>query len=148
MEVKNLFEPVVKQDILDRLNKLSPETKAEWGKMNVAQMMAHCQMPMGVGLGVHKIPRSFVGRLFGSLIKPIIYNDKPFKKSLPTDKSFIMADPKDFAKEKEKLSSMIREFKEENITDSPHPLFGKLTKEQWSKATWKHLDHHLRQFGA
>ena len=58
-----------------------------------------------------------------------------------------MTDPKDFEKEKQILLEMIMNFKEENIVDTPHPFFGKLTKEQWSKGTWKHLDHHLQQFG-
>ena len=147
MEVKNLFDPAVKQNIVDRINKLTPESKAVWGKMNVGQMLAHLQMPMGVGIGVHKIPRAFIGRILRPFIKPILYNDKPFKHNLPTDKSFIKADQREFEKEKLALLKMINDFKEENIVDTPHPLFGKLTKEQWSKGTWKHLDHHLQQFG-
>lgn len=147
MEVKNLFDPAVKQDIIVRINKLNAQTQRQWGKMDVAQMLAHLQMPMGVGLGVHKIPRSFLGRIVGPLIKPILYNDKPFKRGLPTDKSFIKKDPHEFEKEKQALLKMVNDFKEENLIDSPHPIFGKLTKEQWSRATWKHLDHHLQQFG-
>ena len=88
MVVKNLFEPGVKQEILERINKLTPQTQRQWGKMDVGQMLAHCQMPLGVGVGVHKIPRSFMGRILGSMVKSILYNEKPFKRSLPTDKSF------------------------------------------------------------
>lgn len=147
MEVKNLFDPAVKQNIIDRINNLTPESKPVWGKMNVGQMLAHLQMPMGVGLGVHKLPRSFAGRILGGLVKPILYNDKPFKRGLPTDKSFIKTDQREFEKEKQLVIKMIGEFTESNIVDTPHPFFGKLTKEQWSKGTWKHLDHHLQQFG-
>jgi len=103
MEVKNLFEPAVKQDIIDRINKLTPDSKALWGKMNVGQMLAHCQMPIGVADGAHKLKRSFFGKLVGPMVKSILYNDKPFKHSLPTDKSFLMTDPKDFEIEKQKL---------------------------------------------
>jgi hypothetical protein len=147
MEVKNLFKPGVKDEIITRIHKLSPESQRQWGKMNVSQMLAHVQMPMGAGIGIHKIPRSLIGILFGRMIKPMIYNDKPFKQNLPTDKSFVMTDEKDFEKEKKQLLDMLGQFKEENIVDRPHPIFGKLTKEQWSKGTWKHLDHHLQQFG-
>ena len=66
---------------------------------------------------------------------------------MPTDKSFIMTEPKDFEKEKQGLVQMINDFSETNMSDEPHPFFGKLTKEEWSKGTWKHLDHHLQQFG-
>lgn len=147
MEVKDLFDPAVKQEIIVRINKLSPQSRAQWGKMNVGQMLAHCQMPLGVGLGVHTIPRRFIGRLLGPLIKGVLYNNKPFKHGLPTDRSFVMTNEKDFEKEKQGLLKMVTTFSETTLVDKPHPLFGKLTKEQWSKACWKHLDHHLQQFG-
>ena len=147
MEVKNLFDTTVKQEIIDRINKLTPQTQRQWGKMDAAQMLAHCQMPLGVAVGKHKLKRNFFLSLIGPLFKKQLYNDKPFKRSLPTDKSFIMTDPKDFEKEKEGLLQMINSFSESTMSDEPHPFFGKLTKEEWSKGTWKHLDHHLQQFG-
>ena len=147
MEVKNLFDTTVKQEIIDRINKLTPQSQRQWGKMDAAQMLAHCQMPLGVAVGKHKLKRNFFLSLIGPLFKKQLYNDKPFKRSLPTDKSFIMTDAKDFEKEKEGLLQMIDSFSESTMSDEPHPFFGKLTKEEWSKGTWKHLDHHLQQFG-
>ena len=147
MEIKNLFDRAVKQEIIDRLNKLTPQSQRQWGKMDVAQMLAHCQMPLGVAVGKHKLKSNFFLRLIGPLFKKQLYNEKPFKRSLPTDKSFIMTEPKDFEKEKQGLVQMINDFSETNMSDEPHPFFGKLTKDEWSKGTWKHLDHHLMQFG-
>ena len=147
MEVKDLFDPSVKQEIIARINKLTPATQRQWGKMDVAQMLAHCQVPMGVAIGHHKLKSNFLLSLIGPLFKSKLYDTKPFKRNLPTDKSFIMADPKDFEKEKQALIAMINQFNESNMVDEKHPFFGKLTKEQWSKGTWKHLDHHLSQFG-
>jgi len=147
MVVKNLFDPGVKQEIVDRINKLTPESKALWGKMNVGQMLAHCQMPIGVAFGEHQLKGSFILKLIGPLFKSVLYNDKPYKRSLPTDKSFIMTGSKDFKQERDKLLEMIHHFSETKMINEKHPAFGKLTKEQWSKATWKHLDHHLQQFG-
>lgn len=147
MEIKNLFDPAVKQDIFERINKLTPQTKQQWGKMDVAQMLAHLQMPIGVAEGTHKLSRSLIGRILGPFARKMLYNDKPFQRNLPTDRTFIMKEPKNFEKEKQQLIEMINLFTEVNIVDTPHPFFGKLTKEQWSKGTWKHLDHHLKQFG-
>ncbi len=147
MQVKNLCDAAVKVEIVDRLNKLNPQSQRQWGKMDVAQMLAHLQMPIGVSIGEHKIPRSFIGKVLGGFFKKKLYNDQPFSKGLPTDKTFIMKDPKDFEKEKQSVLEMIRNFKEENIVETPHPFFGKLTKEQWGKGMWKHVDHHLQQFG-
>jgi Protein of unknown function (DUF1569) len=148
MEVKNLFDHAVKQDIFIRINKLSPDSKGLWGKMNVGQMLAHLQVPIGVAEGTHKLKRTLFGRIVGPLAKPILYNNKPFKRSLPTDPSFVMfGNEKDFETEKQNLLSMISNFTEENIVNETHTFFGKLTKEQWSIGIWKHLDHHLQQFG-
>jgi Protein of unknown function (DUF1569) len=148
MEVKNLFDPAVKQDIIARINKLTPESKPLWGKMNVAQMLAHLQVPISVADGTQKLKRTFFGRIVGPMVKSILYNDKPFKRSLPTDPSFVMfGNEKNFDTEKEKLLRIVSNFSEASIVNETHTFFGKLTKEQWSKGTWKHLDHHLQQFG-
>ena len=147
MQVKNLFEPAVKQEIIGRINKLTPGSQRQWGKMDVAQMLAHCQMPLGVAVGKHTLKGSFFIKLIGPLFKKKLFNDQPFKQNLPTDKSFKMTDPKDFGKEKQNLIQMINDFSETTMSGEPHPFFGKLTKEEWSKGTWKHLDHHLMQFG-
>lgn len=141
MEVKNLFDQEVKQDIIDRINKLSPQSQRQWGKMDVAQM------PLGAAVCKHKLQGSCLIKLIGPLFKSQLFNDKPFKQNLPTDKSFKIANPKDFENEKQNLIQMINNFSENTMSGEPHPFFGKLTKEQWSKGTWKHLDHHLRQFG-
>lgn len=148
MELKDLFDPLVKRDILDRINKLSPQSQPQWGKMNGAQMLAHLQMPIGSALGLYTLPRTLLGRIVGGLVKSGMYSEKPFKRNSPTDPSFVMTGhEKDFGKEKQSIIAMINDFKEENIKNEIHPFFGKLTKEQWSKAMYKHVDHHLRQFG-
>ena len=97
------------------------------GKMTVGQMLAHCQKPIGVAEGTHKLKRSLLGKLVGSFVKTMLYNDKPFKRDLPTDKSFIMTgNDKDFETEKNKLLEMINNFTEQNMVDTPHPFFGNL----------------------
>lgn len=69
--------------------------------MTVGQMLAHCQVPIGAGLGTNTTPRTFIGRIFGPFAKKMLYIDKPFKRHLPTDPSFVMKDEKDFEKEKQ-----------------------------------------------
>ena len=133
--------------MIARLEKLTPDSKALWGKMNVAQMLAHLQMPLGVALGIHRIKGNPVMRLFGSLIASKLWDDKPYKKGLPTAPSFRIVTEKEFEKEKAGALEMIRKFNENDLINGPHPVFGKMTKEQWGKANWKHVDHHLQQFG-
>jgi hypothetical protein len=148
MEIKNLFEPATKQEILERINKLTAQSKATWGKMNVAQMLAHIQVPMGVALGTQTVKGNWLMKLILPLFKKNLYDEKPWKQGLPTDKTFVMTGlDKDFENEKNQLLDKINRFTESNMINEKHPVFGKLTKEQWSMATWKHIDHHLKQFG-
>ena len=148
MEIKNLFDAGVKQDIISRIHQLTPASKAVWGKMNVAQMLAHVQVPMGVALGTHTVKGNWLMKIILPLFKKNLYDENPWKQGLPTDKTFIMTGlEKDFENEKSQLLDKINRFSETNMINEAHPVFGKLTKEQWSKATWKHIDHHLKQFG-
>ena len=148
MEVKNLFDPVVKQDIITRINKLTPQSQRLWGKMNVSQMLAHLQPAIKIAYGTHKPKGHFFFKLILPFFKSKLWDDKPYKKSLPTDKTFIMTgSEKDFEKEKAGVIDLINQFSESTIHGERHPVFGKMTKENWSKAIWKHIDHHLHQFG-
>ena len=147
MEIKDLFDPVVKQDIIDRINKLTPETQHKWGKMDVGQMLAHVQLPIKCAYGTHQVKGSFLLKLLGPLFKGILYNEKPYKQGLPTDPTYVIVDAKNFETEKQTLLELVNKFSPETVVLLNHPVWGKMTRDQWSKATWKHLDHHLKQFG-
>jgi hypothetical protein len=147
MEIKNLLLQEVKEETISRINKLVPATQRKWGTMEVAQMLAHLQARFSVAFGSDNLKGNFFIRLFGPLLKGMLYSEKPYRKNMPTDKSFKISDHREFAKEKQQLLEMIYSFSEETLRKDPHPYFGKLTQEQWGKASWKHIDHHLRQFG-
>lgn len=78
-----------------------------------------------------------------------MYNDKTWLKSLPTASALKTKEEKEIGVETEKLKLIITEFYALNKREKwhPHPLFGVLTHKQWGKMQYKHLDHHLRQFG-
>lgn len=147
MQVQNLFDTAVRQSIIARINQLSPNSKAQWGKMNVEQMLAHTQLPILFSYGRHTIKGNAIMKLIGPFFKSVLYNEKPYKQSLPTDPTYIVATEKNFEEERSRLLALLNEFQEDNLTGKKHPIFGQLTKDQWGLATWKHLDHHLKQFG-
>ncbi len=147
MEIRDLYYDSVKQDVINRIAKLTFASERKWGKMNVSQMLHHCQLPVLAAYGTINPKGNFILKLIGPMFKSVLYNEKPYKQGLPTDKTYIITDEKDFEREKAELLNLVEKFRESAVTDLPHPVFGKLTKEQWSKATWKHLDHHLKQFG-
>jgi Protein of unknown function (DUF1569) len=149
--MKNLFERETVDEILSRIDRLHSTSAAQWGKMNVAQMLAHCSASMDMASGRLSIPRAFIGRVLGPIFKPIYTNEKPFSKNSPTAKELVCADFGDFLQEQEQLRSKVQQFfegGEVQCTRHAHPFFGKLTPPEWSRGSYKHLDHHLRQFGA
>ncbi len=148
--MKNLFDKETHTEIINRISKLTPQSQRQWGKMTVSQMLAHCKEAFTVPLSDKKLPRIFMGRLIGWAFKKMLYNDKPWKRNLPTAPNFLIKDERDFEKEKQELTELINRFYNSgpaNVGKFPHPMFGTYTSEQWGKSMYKHLDHHFSQFG-
>jgi len=148
--MQNLFHTGVSDGIIDRLSRLQPSALALWGKMNVGQMLSHCQAPLQVAIGEIQIKRRFIGFLFGRIAKLQFMKEGPFKKNLPTDKSFIRKSEYNFYQEREKLQLLVKQFAKSDsqmMASKVHPFFGKMSVDEWGFLTWKHLDHHLTQFG-
>ena len=149
--MKNLFDPGVIDEIYQRIDTLPSNATPRWGKMNVAQMLAHCIKPLEMSLGDIPVTKSgFVSKLFGRLIKGVITSPKPYKQSLPTDPSYVTLHTEhDFEERRIELKKMLHRFMmdQNKVPEIPHPFFGKLTKLEWGTSQYKHLDHHLSQFG-
>jgi hypothetical protein len=148
--MKNLFNKSTLEEVVNRLNQLTPQSQRQWGKMEVAQMLAHCKEAFKVPLMEKSPPRMFIGILLGWMMKPKLYNESPWKQNLPTAPQFIIKDKRNFEVEKNELLPLINKFHNDSpqrIATIVHPMFGKYTGEQWGKAMYKHLDHHLQQFG-
>ena len=102
-------------------------------------------------MGDKPSPRLFLGRIIGGIIKPLaLGNDAPMRRNSPTVKTLIVNDERDLDEERVKLIGLIDRFAAGGAsacTTLPHGFFGRLTPEEWAILTYKHLDHHLRQFG-
>jgi len=149
--MSDLFDPATRRAMLERLENLAPDAAAKWGKMNVGQMLAHCHAPLEIAVGERTMKRGLIGVLFGGLAKRSLLKPGPFGRDMPTAPDFKVTDEREFAKERLRLVDLIGRFGEtgpEAVAARPHPFFGRMTSVQWSALQWKHLDHHLRQFGA
>jgi hypothetical protein len=148
--MKSLFDKETLDETLARIGSLSPESTAVWGQMNVSQMMEHCSRALDWATGKDKPKRMLLGYLLGGLLKKQYYNDKPVAKNLPTAPKFQVTDTPDFALTKERFTALVKEFSEggeAKCTRHPSAFFGHLTPAQHGKGTYKHIDHHLTQFG-
>jgi hypothetical protein len=152
--MKSLFEASVVEDLERRIMRLSPDSERLWGKMPVALMLAHCTSGLQMAMGTIKPKRApFPGNVIGRLIKPLVFgDDKPMRRNsasipelFPTE-----ATGGEFERERTQLIQAIDRFVsagEACCSEYPHPFFGPLKPEEWAILMYKHVDHHMRQFG-
>lgn len=149
--MQTLFDQKTHQEILIRIDNLTKNSKPNWGEMDVAQMVKHCQMPLLVATGKMELSEDIgiLKRMVLKLYKPIMYNDKPWPENITTPKDFKVTDKYVFEVERNKLKAAINEFhnKALNMHWPEHPFFGHFNTDQWGRMQYKHLDHHLKQFG-
>ncbi|GEO06670.1 hypothetical protein AAE02nite_43340 [Adhaeribacter aerolatus] len=151
MALPNIFTTEVTENIINRLNALTPETRPQWGKMSVSQMLAHCNVPYEmVFTDKHKMPNFLLQWVLRLFIKETVTGEKPYKRNLQTAPAFVIKDEKNFAAEKERLINYIRQTQqlgEGHFDGKKSHSFGTLNKTEWNNMFYKHLDHHLTQFG-
>lgn len=149
--MKNIFTKPVASEVVERINTLTPETKQQWGKMNVAQMLAHCNVSYEmVYTDKHPKPNAFVKFMLKLFVKNAVVSEKPYKKNGQTAPQFVIADARDFEAEKKRLVDYIvktQELGEAHFDGKTSHSFGNLSKDQWNNLFYKHIDHHLTQFG-
>ncbi len=148
--MSNIFNPNDNQEILNRIEKLTPNSQRLWGKMSVSQMLEHCQKPLEVATGSLELKRSFIGFLFGKIAKKVFLGNKPLSKNMPTVRDFIIKTDADFETQKSILVNFVVDFGKKGasiISLKTHPFFGEMTLDEWGILTYRHLDHHLKQFG-
>jgi hypothetical protein len=148
---KNLFDLAVAQQVKQRLERLEPGSARQWGSMSAAQAVAHCATGMEWAVGDRTPPRTFLAGILGRMIKSkVLGDDAPFRRNSPTSKDLVVKDDRDLAAERIRLIALIDRFAAAGpagCTAHPHSFFGPLTPQQWAVLEYKHLDHHLRQFG-
>ena len=149
--MKTLFEKSTAEEVKARVAKLRPDCQRQWGKMDAAQAMAHCAAGLETAVGDLKLPRMFIGRLLGGFVKgKAIHNEEPLRRNSPTMKALVVADQRKLEVEQRKVTGLIDRFSTagpKGCTTHPHTFFGSLTPDEWAILMYKHLDHHLRQFG-
>jgi hypothetical protein len=149
--VKNLFESARVEEVKQRIARLRPDSERQWGKMKAAQAVAHCSAGLELAVGDGIPPRLLLGRIIGRMVKPMaLGNDEPMRRNSPTVKDLLVQDERDLRTERERLCGLIDRFATagpQGCTVHPHSFFGPLTPDEWATLMYKHLDHHLRQFG-
>ena len=149
--MENIFTKEVTEEVVARINRLTSETQPIWGKMSVAQMLAHCCVTYEVVYtDKHPRPNAFTRFLMKTLIKNIVTSEKPYFKNGRTARQYLIVEEKEFELEKKRLIDFIiktQQLGEQEFEGKESHSFGKLTAKEWNNLFYKHVDHHLRQFG-
>lgn len=151
MDLPNIFAKEVAEGVIDRINQLTANSQPLWGKMNVAQMFAHCCVAYEmVYTDKHPKPGFLMGFILKNFVKRLVVSAKPYPKNNKTAPAFLITKEKDFEVEKQRLIDYIRktEVLGSYIFDGKMShSFGPLSANEWNNMFYKHLDHHLKQFG-
>jgi hypothetical protein len=149
--MKNLYEAATVEELKGRAARLVQASERQWGTMSAAQALAHCSAGLEWAVGDVVPPRMLIGRIIGKMVKPMVLRDEePMRRNSPTVKSLIVADERDLNREHERFCGLLDRF----LTAGPagctvhaHSFFGRMTPLEWAGLMYKHVDHHLRQFG-
>lgn len=151
MQFLNIYDRVEADQMLSRINALTPQSSAQWGKMNVGQMLAHCNVAFDMAFtDKYKKPNAFVRFMLKTFVKPAVVGPKPYKKNTRTAPEFIITDERNFEVERQKLVDYINKVQslgQDHFEGRSYHSFGKMTAKEWNVSFAKHLDHHLTQFG-
>ncbi|MEO6521851.1 MAG: DUF1569 domain-containing protein [Mucilaginibacter sp.] len=147
--MKTVLDPATRNELISRVNTISDSSKPQWGRMNVYQMLKHCVLADEMYMGKKQYKRVFLGRLLGKIMLKKMLNEAPMQRNAPTSPFFIISEVSgDVAAERDKWIAVINDYETLSDADFIHWFFGKMTKEQVGQFAYKHIDHHLRQFGA
>lgn len=149
--MSNVFDLNNVNQVISRINQLSSETERQWGKMTSAQMLAHCNVTYEmVYENTHPKPGAVARFMLKLFVKKTVVSDTPYKRDTRTAPQFIITETKDFDAEKARLIAYIQKTQElgaDHFDGKESHSFGALNKQEWNNLFYKHLDHHLTQFG-
>jgi hypothetical protein len=147
--MKSIFDKTTRDELIIRISSLNENSKAEWGKMTVSQMLTHCILWDDMVFERIQCKRSFLGLIFGQMaLRSMVKNGKSLQRSTPTSPELKIMETPDagFLSLQRRWIDSIGEYEQYSNPGFFHPFFGKMTKEQVGILAYKHIDHHLRQF--
>lgn len=146
--MKTIFDKSTRDELIQRINSLTENNAAQWGKMNLYQMLKHCTLWEEMMQGKRKYKQTLIGRLLGkSMLKSVLKDENPLRHSTPTLPDLVISGTGDVEEQKKEWIKRIQEYAQYEPADFVHVFFGKMSKEQIGQFVYKHSDHHLRQFG-
>ncbi len=148
--MKSIWDTHTQREIHDRITTLTADRRGQWGTMMPQQMVCHLTESLRMALGDLKVVPKRLPIRYPPLKQLIIYV-APFPKNAPTAPELIVtATPHEWKRDVDNLQAQLDRFvaRGRDATFVDHPAFGTLTPRAWGVLVYRHMDHHLKQFGA
>ena len=149
--MQTIFDPSTRDDLLRRVDSIHAGSARQWGKMSPAQMLEHTARALEMATGRRPTNQAVLGKLIGWIFRKDFVGDKPFGRNGPTGPDFIVRDEPELEPAREKVKALIGELHTagaKGCEGRVHAFFGPMAGAEWGVTQYKHVDHHLRQFGA
>ena len=146
--MKSLWHDDARRDLRRRIASLSPDAKAGWGRMSAPEMVAHLTETARMALGELPCATKRLPFRYPPLKQLIVYL-APFPKGAPTAPELLRGTPGEWPADIARLETLLDRLvaRDPSRPWPDHPAFGRLSARAWGVLTYKHVDHHLRQFG-
>lgn len=147
--MQTIFNATTREELINRINSLNANSKAQWGKMDVFQMLKHCTLWEEMIQSKQNHKRMFMGRVFGKMaLKSVLKDEAPLRHGTPTIPELVITTQGDVELQKAEWIARIQQYEHFSNPNFEHVFFGKMTEEQIGYMVYKHIDHHLRQFNS
>jgi len=147
--MKSIWQEAARREISDRVGALAWDRPAAWGKFTAPKMVCHLADSLKMAMGDLKVARKTLPIRYPPLKQLVIYW-APFPKSAPTAPELLVREPREWSRDIGDVQELLERAASARTTDTwpEHPAFGKLSKRAWGVLIYRHMDHHLKQFGA
>ena len=147
--MKSIWRDEDRREVNDRIGRLVRERRAEWGTFSAPKMVCHLAESLKMAMGDLKVAPKRSPIRYPPLKQLIVYV-APFPKGVPTAPALLAREPREWANDVADVQALLARAASARTTDSwpEHPAFGKLSRRAWGVLIYRHMYHHLRQFGA
>jgi hypothetical protein len=149
--MKSMWDANATLEMRDRLARLTPERTGGWGRMTAPEMVCHLAESLKMAIGeLHVAPKNVPIRY--PPLKQLVVYLAPFPKNVPTAPELLARPPREWRADVADLQALVDRFsargRDARAAWPAHPAFGRLSRRAWGVLVYRHMDHHLRQFGA
>jgi hypothetical protein len=146
--MKSIWQDEAKRELADRVARVAWDAPAQWGRFTAPKMICHLADSLRMAMGDLKVASKHLPIRYPPLKQLIVYV-APFPKGMPTAPELLVRAPQDWANDVADVQGLLDRAASSRTTDSwpEHPAFGALSKRAWGVLIYRHMDHHLKQFG-